>query len=208
MRLDEYVAVVRRGWRSVVATTVVAMLLAALASFGTGESYRSVSSILFSVSPGTSRGDATRGLALAQQQIRSYAELVSLPVVLDPVIDELDLPTSAAELGTRVRARSPASTVIMEVRADAADPEQAAVLADAVARQVIRLAARLTPQDADDPLVRVSTVSPATVPLTPVGVSTRLNLAAGLLFGVLGGVVLAVQRDAWRQRSERWGPVG
>ena len=58
---------------------------------------------------------ALEGSSFTQQRVKSYAEIVDSPRVLDPVINDLDLDVSATSLASRVKATVPLGTTLINV---------------------------------------------------------------------------------------------
>lgn len=196
MDLHEFLQMLRRRWRWVVAVALVGLAAAGAASLTTPRSYEASSSVFFSLSFGDSADDLVQGSAFAQNQVASYAMLATTPTVLDPVIDELGLDTTARSLAGRVSTEVMAGTVVLQVRVSDASPERAAELTDAVTEQLVETVADLAPATAGgQPTVRGTTVSPAVAPTAPSSPRTTLNLAVGLLAGLVLGIAAGLARD-------------
>ncbi|MGY1732283.1 polysaccharide biosynthesis tyrosine autokinase [Geodermatophilus sp. SYSU D01045] len=196
MSLHEYLQMLRRRWRWVVAATLAGLLLAALVSMTTAASYRATSSVFFSLRFGNSANDLAQGSVFAQDQVVSYAVLATTPAVLEPVVDELDLDTTARQLAARVSTEVVPDTVVLEVSVDDATPGGAAELANAVTDQLVTTVGELAPVNAEgQPTVQATTVTPATPPGSPAAPRTTLDLAVGLLAGLVLGVAAALVRD-------------
>lgn len=79
-----------------------------------------------------SSSNALTGAQFAAQRVKSYTQIVSSPDVLQPVIAELGLPYTDAQLAAKVSASNPPLTVLIDVAATDASPQQAAAIANAV----------------------------------------------------------------------------
>ncbi|SFT69675.1 capsular exopolysaccharide family [Geodermatophilus amargosae] len=196
MDLHEFLQMLRRRWRWVVALALTGLAVAGAVSLTTPKSYEASSSVFFSLSFGDSADDLVQGSAFAQNQVASYAMLATTPTVLDPVIDELGLDTTARRLAGSVSTEVMAGTVVLQVRVSDASPERAAVLTNAVTGQLVETVADLAPATAEgQPTVRGTTVSPAVAPTAPSAPRTTLNLAIGLLAGLVLGIAAGLARD-------------
>ncbi|MGY1694464.1 MULTISPECIES: polysaccharide biosynthesis tyrosine autokinase [unclassified Geodermatophilus] len=196
MNLHEFLHMLRRRWRWLVAAALAGLAVAGALSLTTPRSYEATSSIFFSLSFGESADDLVQGSAFAQNQVASYAMLATTPAVLDPVIDDLDLDTTARRLAGRVSTEVVAGTVVLEVRVTDTSPARAAELTNAVTEQLVATVADLAPATADgDPTVRGTTVSPAVAPTAPSAPRTTLNLLIGLIAGLALGTAAGLARD-------------
>src|ERR1019366_8405993 len=83
------------------------------------------------------------GSSSPQQRVLSYADVITTPKVLDPVIETLKLHTSAATLGTQITATVPLNTVLIQVDVTNTDPRVAAQVADALGKQFTQTVAEI-----------------------------------------------------------------
>ena len=100
-------------------------------------------------------------------------------------------------------ARAPLDAVIIEIQVSDASPARAAALANAITRQLEATVQELdsgvtagAPGSVGAGTVDVARVAPASPPQFPAAPRRTLNLALALVFGVLGGCVLAISLDA------------
>ncbi len=96
-----------------------------------------------------------------------------MPVVLDPVIKELDLPVSTRALSASITAATPLNTVIIEISATTPQAELSADIANAVAKQLSKAIPALSPESGQAESVRVAIVSPASTPTFPISPNKR-----------------------------------
>ncbi len=140
--------------------------------------------------------DAAQGGTFTQQRVKSYAQIVSSPDVLKPVISLLNLTRTPEELARQISASAPLDTVLINIAVDDTSPVRARDIANAVSdeftRQVIQLE---TPVGGGSSPIKVSVVKQADLPVVPVSPRTKVNIALGVLLGLAVGVGLAVVRD-------------
>ncbi len=189
--------VLRRRWAEILSVTLVGLLAGLAYAWTAPVTYRSTAGAFFSLVSGSSASDLVQGSTYAQNQVESFAQLAVTPEVLQPVIDRLDLPESPAELARDVEVTVPTGTVIVEVTVTDGSAERSAELADAVITSLSEVVERIAPQDeAGDPTVVATTVTPAEVPDAPASPDVPLLLAAGLAAGLLAGLGLGWLREA------------
>lgn len=196
MQLRRFLTVLRHRWLSVLALTVGGAAVAAAFSFLQTPTYSSQTSVFFSIQFGSSASELVQGSTYTQNSVTSFATLATKPIVLDPVIEDLGLDTTARALAEQVVAIAPLNTVIVEVAVTDTSPEQAAAIARAVGEQLSATVERLSPADVNGvATVQAEIVAPATVENSPVSPNISLNFAAGILVGMLAGVGFAFVRD-------------
>lgn len=201
MSFAEYAAALLRGRRLVGLVTALAVLSALTWTQLVPPTYRASATVYFSVAVGESSGDLARGAGYSRAQVRSFASIVTMPIVLDRVRADLQLPLTTSELRRRVSVQSPVDTVVVRIDARWPTPTGASVVANALADQLVTQVGELSPVP-DEPGadrsagVRAVTVSPAALPSAPAAPRTRLDVAVALVIGLLAGSCLALQQDA------------
>lgn len=192
MDIREYVAALRKRWY------VVAILAMIGASWGlyqgatTAPQYRATSQVFVSLSGGASAAELVQGSTYTQNLVQSYAKLATMPAVLDPVIDRLDLDTDSKSLARSVAAEAPLDTVIIQITATQGTPEMSADVANAVAEQLKKTVADLSPSSGGRDTVQVTVTAPASEPTYPVAPNKRRLLLIGLSLGLGLGVATAL----------------
>lgn len=193
MELGDYATTLRKRWILIVACA----LLGALGGLGYTQAvtplYRSTASVFVSLERSETVSELMQGASYTRDLVTSYAALATLPAVLDPVIDDLELDTTSRSLATRVTAMVPIDTTIIEIASVDGDPVLAAEVANAAAASLAKTVDRVSPADATgDSTVQVTVVSPAQPADYAYTPNTRLLVAVGGAAGLALGVVLAV----------------
>ncbi|MBC7632320.1 polysaccharide biosynthesis tyrosine autokinase [Aeromicrobium sp.] len=195
MDLNEYVNVLRKRWLTIAVTAI----LGAVAGYGwaatTTPTYQATSKVFVSLSNGNTVNDLVQGSTFTQNLVQSYAQLVPTPAVLDPIIAQLGLDTTARRLAKSVAADTPLNTVIIEISVTDSRADRASQIANAVAAQLPRTVDSLSPSTtATEAAVTIRTISQATVPSFAISPNTRLRTVLGFGLGILAGVAIAVVR--------------
>lgn len=187
----------RRRWISIVAVTLVGMLVGLVHAFTAPVTYQARAAAFFSLVSGNSASDLVQGSTYAQNQVESFAQLATTPEVLQPVVDRLALGRTPAALAGQIEVTVPTSTVIVEVAVTDPSARRSAELADAVIDSLADVVERIAPEDDNGrSTVRVTTVAPAEVPTEPASPNVPLILAAAAIAGLLVGGGLAWLREA------------
>lgn len=205
MELGAIARGVARRWRTLVATILVCIALSGLISLLMPVRYQALTTVF--VSTGTASGgqDLYSGGSFARDRVKSYAQAIPMPVILQPVVTELRLDMTPDELAERIETSVPLDSVLIDIRVTDGDPLRAARIANAVAREFSAAVPKL-----EDPAgraatpVTVSVLREATPPEHLSSPNVPRNLAIGLALGIALGIVLAAIRDQsdTRIRSE------
>lgn len=205
MTTTGYLQVLRRRWWVVAVGALLGAALGWGASKLTTPLYTATTQVFVYQSVANSAADLSNGASFTRNQITSFAELASAPVVLDPVIKSLHLDTTAGALGRTIAVTNPTDTTILTITAADESPDLSAQIANAVARQFAVVIDDVAPvDDAGKTTVAVTTIAPATPPSTPSSPRVAMNTGLGLLAGALAGglVLFAILRFDTRVRTK------
>ncbi|GEA89669.1 polysaccharide biosynthesis tyrosine autokinase [Cellulomonas cellasea] len=195
MEPSEYLSILRRNWLLL----VLAAVLGFVGGYGYAQtvppSYRAKASVFIAVPPGATVNEDVQGSTYVQNTVPSLARLAVQPVVLDEVIEDLDLGTTAGPLAKTVTVESPLDTSILEISVVSAEPERAAAIANGIADQLPESVATLMgDRDSDRPAIQITTTGPATPPAFAFSPNTKLDAATGMALGLALGVAFLLGR--------------
>ncbi len=160
--------------------------------------YESSSTIFVSTQAGSSAAELQQGSSFAQARINTYVGLVTTPIVLEPVISQLGLPTTPESLAKEVKASGTLNSTLIAIAVSDPDAARAATLANAVAASLSAVVPQLEPEASDGTSpVRLSLVSEAQAPASPSSPNIPLNLALGALIGLAWGSPPPSCERAW-----------
>jgi capsular exopolysaccharide synthesis family protein len=196
--LRDYVRILRKHWLLIVLSTLIGVGGGAAASILTTPEYEATTRLYVAIqtSESATAGDLAQGSSFAQQKVRSYVEIVSSPRVLSPVIEELGLETTPAQLSQRVTATSPLNTVIIEITTSDTNAERAAAVANFIGASFSDVVVNdlESPLGGGPSLVKIEPFAEAIAATSPSSPRPALNLAIGLLAGVVLGYGFALLR--------------
>lgn len=196
MEPSDYLAILRKRWVTIALFAVLGLAAGLASSIGATPMYRATAKVFVATERGESVGELVQGSTFVQNTVASYAQLATMPIVLQPVIDTLGLDTTPRALARSVSADAPLNLVIIEITAVSASPTRAADIANAVSTQLTKAVAATSPAAASgSPSLKLTTISQATAPTYPFAPSTKMNVATRLLLGIAIGVVIAVLRE-------------
>lgn len=201
MSPHQYLAVIRRYW----AIVVIATLLGGAAAWGLSQLatpvFTAKASLYFSLNYGNTASDLNQGSTYTQSQMLSFAQLAVSPLVLTPAIDAAGLDETPKQLADALSVSTPQNTVVLEVAATDQNAERASTIANAVAESLSSSVETIAPKGVDGKTtVTARIIEPATTPIAPSSPNTRLNVAAGVLFGLIVGILILVLRELFDTR--------
>jgi capsular exopolysaccharide synthesis family protein len=194
MEIRDYLRVLRkRAWLVIVAG-LLCPAAALVASLATAPVYQGSAKLFVAAKtePGSGIGTVYEGTLLSQQLVKSFASVLESRAVAEAALGLDPQPLTARQLQAKVHAEPVTDTLLIDLSVEDTDPSRAKRLTNGVARAFIDSVPRLQGGSA----VRVSLVEPALTPSEPVRPRTRLNIALGLLLGLIIGVGLAFLREA------------
>ncbi|MFX4273864.1 polysaccharide biosynthesis tyrosine autokinase [Propionibacteriaceae bacterium Y1685] len=197
MEFREYLIIVRRRWVVALTTALLVMSSAALLTIVSTPKYTATTRLFFAVQGTESVTDLAQGSNFTEEQMGSYAEVVTSPLVLGPVTDKLGLGVTPEELAPSISTVVPANTVILDVSVTHADPRQATAIANAIGDEARKVVVGLSPErEGGGQAVKATILAPAQVPMAPSSPNVIRNLGMGLVLAVILGVAAALLRNA------------
>lgn len=176
----------RRFWLLIVALVLVGIASGVVASALVTPVYSSTSRVFVSVSSqSASVDDLSQGNSFAAKAVQSYAEVATSPTVLDPVIEDLGLNTTADDLASRVDVSTSTTSVVMGITATDPSPTAAASIANAVSSELASAVATLTKGSKGSASVNIQQIAPARPSLSPSSPKIVVNGLVGALVGLL-----------------------
>ena len=201
MHSRSYLSLLRKRWLYVAIPMILGVGITAALSFIAQPMFRSTASVYFALPTGNTAADLFQGSNYTESQLASYASVATKPVVLSPVIQQLSLEMSVNQLSGFVTATVSNQTVIIDISASDPSANRAASIANAVANQLGKVVRDLSPKNTNGkPTIDYAVVANASAPQSPASPRKKFNIAAGLIGGLLLGIVLALTRDRFDTR--------
>ena len=193
MELQDYLKVVRKRWRVIVAVVLVFVGLAAAGSLASEKVYESRTQFFVSTTGAGDSGALLQGSTFTQQRVKSYAQLLTTPRVLGPVAASVGV---TGDVAGQVRATTPPDTVLIDVAVRDTDPARAQAMGEAIATEFPAAVTELeSPAGAEASPIKVTVVRPPTTPDSPVSPRPLRNILLGGVLGLLLGLAAALVRE-------------
>lgn len=199
MELSDYLKTFRERWLLILVCTLVGGGLAGLITQRIQPTYTGEATLFLKVD--SKAGSLYERSQFGLQRVKSYPAVVQSPDVLLPVMAELKLGGSLEDLKARVSATNPTNTFFLKVQAEDSSAEQAAALANSVAKNLaLQVAVLETAKGEAASAVSLVETVPASPPSSRTSPSLPLNGALGLLTGLSAGLATAVIGKRFGQR--------
>ncbi len=197
MSMRELVMAARKHWVLVLLPVLVLGGAIGYLSMKTPPSYRSSATVYVTLSSSGSATDLNQGANYTQAQMLSFAQLATMPIVLEPAIEELGLGISPKQLAERVSASTPSGTSLLTVSVAGSSPQATAEAANAVAAELTTVIQALAPvSESGRGTITATIVKDAVPPAYPFSPNTKRNVMAAVFAGLLLGIVAAYLRQA------------
>jgi capsular exopolysaccharide synthesis family protein len=139
---------------------------------------------------------AYAGGAAAASQAQTFAALIDSKDILHQVISRSNLALTPAQLKGKLSATAPTAQALVDVSATDGSPTVAAELANYAAAAFKDYIEKInTTSTSQGSNFNLTVALPATAPGSPSSPSPVLNIALGVVLGLLFGIALAVARD-------------
>lgn len=200
-----YLRLLRRRWRVVTYGVLLGGLLAVVLTLLTTPQYESSSQAFVSV---RSTGDsinsqdtnpilnANQASQFSIERVRSYVNIVDSSTVTSAVVTSLKLPMAPAQLAKKLTVSAPENTVLIDITVRDSSPQRAQAIALAVDEAFAQTVANLESSPGVTSPVTITFVRQPIIPEKPVSPQATLNLALGLIAGLMLGLGAAVTRDS------------
>jgi diguanylate cyclase (GGDEF)-like protein len=191
MELRLYFQMLRRGWRLILVTTLIAVAVSLGISYLVTPKYRAVARFIISPSSTQQTADMIlRGLQTLDSQtvMTTYAEVMNSDRVYDAALKYLQLTKEQMLPYTHEAVVLPTSSVL-ELSVIGPDPVLAAKLANTVGNQAIGF------YRSADQVIAIDFLDQAAVPSQQHSPQPLRDAALALAIGLVGGAVLAVLRE-------------
>ncbi|MBW8736387.1 MAG: hypothetical protein JF621_04350 [Streptomyces turgidiscabies] len=194
MDLHDYIATLRQRWLFVTVCVLLGLAGALAVTALMPRTYMATAQ-LFIATGDEDSANAYQGGLFTQQRVKSYTRIVTSPAVLDGVISKLDLNTTPGQLAQKISAQAPLDTTLVDIQVSDPSATQAQAIADETAAQFTKYIVTVEGSAVGSPpLVKPSVVGGSQPPSTPTSPRPALNVAIGLLAGIVLGVGGAVLR--------------
>lgn len=194
MELQDYLNVARKRWRAIMLVMLAVVGVAAASSALATRVYESNIQFFVSTTGASDSGALLQGSTFTQQRVKSYAQLLTTPRILDQVAESTG--ADPEELEDNVIAANPPDTVLINVAVRDTAPEAAREIATAIAEVFPATIADLeSPAGQETSPVKVTLVKPAAMPESPVSPKPMRNIGLALFLGLLAGLAAGLVRE-------------
>lgn len=200
MTIADLLQIVRKHLASAIISFVVVFAAVAAVTFIMPPKYTATAEV-FATYAGQSgetqtANDMSSGANYLNIQIKTYPELVKTEAVLQPVIKDLGLDMTTTDLAGVVTATNPTNTFMVDISAEVGDPQQAADIANSVAKNLSdQISSDLYNSSSSGSPIKLTVVQKAQTPTGQSSPNIPLYLAVGLILGLIVGIGVALLKD-------------
>jgi capsular exopolysaccharide synthesis family protein len=198
LSLRDYLRVLRKRWRLIVAVLLVCVLAGSAYLLSSTKKYEATAQIFVSTAGAgdTTAADLAQGNTFTQSRVQSYTSVATSPTVTDFVVKQLGLSMSSDALAKEISADAPLNKVLINLHVTDRDPAQAARLANAVAAQFSKAVENLEQTTSTQPSpVKLTVTQPAQAPTAPASPKPELDIALAVFIGLVLGLGFAFLRE-------------
>jgi succinoglycan biosynthesis transport protein ExoP len=198
MTVTQYLSVLRKQWPLVLISCLLGGLLGAGVAMVQQPMYSGQLQLFVSTSARMQDPiQLNQGGTFSQERVKSYVDVVTSPLITNPVIDQLNLPYTTDQLAEAVTVGAAPDTVLLDIIVRDSSPERAAAIANAIGAEFSRTVNQLetAPGQRYVP-VKVSVTRAATVNREPVTPRPKLYVALGVAGFFVLGIGVAVARQS------------
>jgi succinoglycan biosynthesis transport protein ExoP len=205
--LRDFFRILRKSWIILVALTLVGGGVALGYSLWQKPVYSAASQVFVSTTSASTVQELAQSNSYSLARVMTYADLARTPIVLAPVIQQLNLATSSESLAKNIKSSPAPNTTIIKITASDQSPVTAAKIANATALSLGTTVQRIETsgdQFVSSP-VKLTLIQTAVVPTSPDSPKVPLNVGVGLLIGLALGLAISFLADSLnvRVRSSR-----
>ena len=209
MTIADLLQIVRKHLASAIISFVVVFATVATVTFIMPPKYTATAEV-FATYAGQSgetqtTNDMSSGANYLNTQIKTYPELVKTEAVLQPVIKDLGLDMTTTDLADVVTATNPTNTFMVDISAEVGDPQQAADIANSVAKNLSdQISSDLyNNSSSSGSPIKLTVVQKAQTPTGQSSPNIPLYLAAGLILGLIVGIGVALLKDILNTKDRK-----
>ncbi|MFT4011763.1 MAG: polysaccharide biosynthesis tyrosine autokinase [Nocardioidaceae bacterium] len=197
MELDDYLKVLRRRWKWIVASVLACLVVAVVYTLAQTPLYRSSAKLYITTDAAQSASEVIEGTTYGERKVASYVDLVTSRELASRVSDDLGLDGSPSEAGATVSATAVADTSNMIVSVTDPDPHEAQRIAQSYAENLTDLVRELeTTAGVTTPTIKATIIDSASLPDSAFSPSLARNVGLGIVLGLVAGLGLALLRHA------------
>lgn len=184
---DLFKTLKKRLWLIVMSTVIAATIAGVISFIVMTPIYQASTQILVNQTERQSEAFTAQDIQTNLQLINTYNVVIKSPAILNKVIEELGLDETAASLNSRVTVNSEQNSQVVNVTVQDPNQKQAVEIANTIANVFEQEIPQLMNVD------NVNILSPAVMPdsPTPVKPDPMLNMAIGVVIGLMIGVGIA-----------------
>lgn len=192
IELRDYIEILYRRKRSILAVTLVAFVASSILSFFVLKPVYEASTLLMVKRPATQQDEAYYeydDIIINQKLVNTYEKIILSKTVLRKVMSNLNVNMGVGEFRKLVSVNLLEQTEMMEIVVDNGSPQQAANIANNISLVFAQEVSRIMG------IENINVIDAAEVPLNPAKPNRALIILFATFMGLLGGIFMVLLRD-------------
>lgn len=188
MNLQEIVKIIKKRILLIIFLTIVAVVIAvALSFYFITPIYQAQTQILVNPNGSSEEVYSWTQIETDLQLINTYNDIITTPIILNKVIEELQIDTTPEQLTNQITLLSESDSKVLKITVEDPNPEQAVNIANTTAEVFKKEIPSLMNVDN----INILSAAKLSETPTPVKPNKLLNIAIGTVIGIMLGIGLA-----------------
>lgn len=195
-----YIRLLRLSWLLLLITALACAAVGGLYCLVKQPEWQATAKVYLYISGASSVTDLNQGGAYTQQIVKSFVDITTTPVVLDPVVRQTGGYSDATRLSEHMQVDALLDTSIITISVTDASSSRAADLANAVVASLKNAVPRLSSSSGSGPDITLSTIQRALPPSSPDSPRPALVVPTAFGVGLLLGMLIVFLRGYFDRR--------
>ena len=182
INISEIIDAVKKRWKIIALTTVVATLISGIFSFFIiSPTYEASTKIFIGKKGAESEGYSSSDVSMYQNLLKTYSELIKTKDLVNKAINNSEYDLSVNEVLNDITVNTVAGTQILKVSYKSKSPNIAKNMLESITNEFITKSQELVPNG------NVRVLENVELPKNPVDPNKKINIAIAFIFGMVIG---------------------
>lgn len=185
--ISEILNSLKKRWKLIfIFTMVVTVLMAVFTLFFIKPKYETSTKLFVGKEQGAEQGYSSSDVQMYQQLLKTYSEVIKTRDIAKAAIEKANLDLKSEEILSNISVVTLADTQILQIKYESINPEESIEVINAIKEEFMKVAVELVPNG------NIQVLEEPVFPEKPVSPNKKLNIAIGLVLGLMLGVGTAV----------------
>lgn len=177
----------KKRWKLIfICAMIVTISMAVFTLFFIKPKYETSTKLFVGKEQGAEQGYNSSDVQMYQQLLKTYSEVIKTRDIAKAAIDNGNLKLKTEEVLSNLSVVTLADTQILQIKYESTNPEESMKVIKEIKEEFMKTAVELVPNG------NIQVLEEAVFPEKPVSPNKKMNIAIGLILGLMVGVGLAV----------------